>query len=205
MATAKAADKAERVDPFKTKKTSTKTSKVTTIKDAGSDIKKAVDAWVAAKAAETKAKADVGTQDPVIRAYAIQQFANRQMDGIEGNFNIEGDDSKCQFQVQAKSKARSEEDVATFVEEYGQEAADALFRDDNSSIKINGKYLEANWSRLVGSLMEALTDDDFENLFTTRTVNVVEDVHARAKDFANDAKELAEIYTALELTTSLKK
>jgi len=205
-AKAKKPKEEERLDPFKTKKTSSKGSgsSMPTLEAADKEVRDAVDKFIAAKVAEAKAKKDIVLTSKPIKAYAMQLYAERQMAGIEGNFRIEGHTTNCQFQMTSTGKSRSDDDVAIFTEEFGEDAAKELFTDDNS-LKINGDYLEANWNRIIAALMEALTEEDFENLFKERTKKAVDDVLTRAKKFAADASELEQIYSALELTTKLLK
>ena len=190
---------------FKTKTTTTSNSTVGTVDCTDAEVSEAIDAWATAKKAEDKAKAEVARHAPKIREYAKQKFAERQFSGIEGNFNLAGNEHKCQFQVEKRCKARSDEDLEAFTEEYGQEATEALFCDDPSSIKLEPKYFLANQKRIMEAFNKVLTDEDFENLFTPMTYKAVDDAKAKAKAFAADAEELAEIYTAIELTTKLLK
>jgi len=212
--TAKKTQATQKSDPFGVKKSGSKSTTVGSIAVEDPEVRKAIDAFAKAKEEEKKVKADLATYGKTLRAHGLLAFTERQIEGVEGNFNMQGDNGTCQFQVQSKCKAKSVDDIAELEELFP--GIEDIFTEDNASLKINAAYLESNWDRLIDALTSTLSPEDFANLFSARTMKVVPGFMAQAQKLVEDklgekaskeevAKELSRLYSVVELTTVLKK
>ena len=188
-------------DPFKVKKSSAK--KGLDVVEAPKELKSIIDEWKEFADLEKKYKAKKAGLAPQIKEFASMVNAKRRLSGKNENFNLIGDEQTCQFQMTSRISGGSDDDIALIVEKYGEEVAEALFQKDYASLKINDKYLKANWNEIIPKLTKAL-GDHFHELFSEMSHKLADDGLEKAAEFVETPEELSNLYDDLKVVSFLK-
>lgn len=193
----------KRVDPFKVKKSGTSSSKSLEALVPPENIKVLIDEYREAADNAKKYDGEKKALAAQIKPWALEKAAERRMKGINSNFNICGEHTTCQFQMQEKVSGIDEDYLASFTDQYSEKVADAVFKKDFGSIRLDGKYLEEHYDEIIEKLMGAL-GDHMQHLFKPATFGLTEDGLEKAKKFAKSPEELAELFSAMKVTSFIK-
>lgn len=197
------ATKAKKVDPFKTKKTKTETSKMSDTMTPPPEVARAIDLFREAQDQAKHFEGEATIHKNVVLQYSEEEYAKRLLNGKNKSFKVLGEETMVTYVVMDASAGLTDEDVEEFARNYGEEAAEDLIVRDFSSIKFDAKVLEANYDAVVEAL-QTLPADVLENLFRPMLMKARPGAAEGAKRYAKNADELLEILKSLKIKNYIR-
>lgn len=195
--------KRSKVDPFKTKKTKTVATKVNDTVTPPDDVQKAVDAFREAQEQAKHFEGEATVAKDKIQDFCHLEFAKRLLGGVDSSFKVMGEETMVTYIVADSSAGLTDEDLASFAERWGDEAAEELITRDYMSIRFDPKVLEANYDAVVEAL-QVLPPDVLENLFKPMLMKARQGAAEKARKFAKTPEAMKEILSQLRMKNYIK-
>lgn len=193
-----------KADFFKTRKsreaTTEKTGDTITPPD---DISRAIDAFRDAQEQARHFEGEATIQKDFINDFALKEFSKRALKGKNKSFKILGDQSMVTYVVMDTSSGITDEELESFKERWGEQAADDLITRDLASIRFDGEVFEANYDAIVEAL-QVLPKEVLDNLFKPMLMRAKSGAVERAKKYAEDAEELRELLQQLKIRNYIR-
>jgi len=201
--------KAPLIDPFSKiatagdKKKSSKGMK--TVKPDDAALRGMVDKYKKLKEEVEYLESELKEAASELKSYGLSTFAERRMEGIEGNFKIQGDTEQVGYIVMDKASFIDPEAIEELQEKYGDEFAE-LIQVDKSTVKFNQSFLSdaSNMERLVEAL-QPLGEDFLSQLFTAAQCKACKGAVNKAVMLADNPQQLEEMISDLRITHYVKK
>ena len=200
---AKAAAKAKKVDPFKTKKNKTEVSDASDTLSPPAEVAEAIDAFRECQDQAKHFEGEATIHKNTVLSYSENEYVKRLLSGKNTSFKVLGEETMVTYVVMDSSAGLTDEDVEEFAKNYGREAAEDLIVRDFSSIKFDAKVLEANYDAVVGAL-QTLPEDVLENLFKPMLMKASPGDAERAKKYAKKPDELLEMLKSLRIKNYIR-
>lgn len=167
------------------------------------NIARAIDAFRDAQEQAKHFEGEATIQKDFINDYAIKEFSKRAIKGKNKSFKLLGDQSMVTYVVMDTSAGITEEELNSFKERWGEEAADDLITRDFASIRFDGEVFEANYDAIVRAL-QVLPKEVLDNLFKPMLLKAKSGSVERAKKYAEDAEELRELIQQLKIRNYIR-
>ncbi len=135
--------------------------------------------------------------------YSQHEYSKRLIKGKGGSFKLMGDQSMVTYVVMDSSAGLTDEDLESFKERWGDDAADELIVRDFASIRFDGEVLEANYD-VIAKALNTLPKDIRENLFKPMLMKAKPGAAETAKQYAKTAEDLAEILQHLKIKNYIR-
>lgn len=197
------AAKGGKVDPFKTKKTTSAPPKVNDTVTPPEKVALAIDAFRECQEQAKHFEGEATIHKDLIMEFAGEEFCRRAINGIEDSFKILGDDTMVTYVVTDSGAGLTEEDLEAFAEKWGAEAAEELITRDFASIRFDAKVLEANYDAVVNAL-QVLPEDILQNLFKPMLMKARPNAVGTAKRIAKTPAKLREMMNELRMKHYIK-
>lgn len=192
-------------NPFKVKKNSSSKSSLASHQAKGT-IAEAVDEYHRVQSEIKLLEGQQETCKNTVLAEARSVFAERQINGEQGNLKILGKEESVTFITQNSGSQLSEEDLNLIEEKFGKKTLNALTEPDLASLKFNPSFIgnETTQKRLFDALAKTFSKDELENMFQPIAHKVKADTVTEAVKYVKSADQLADLYTALKLKSYIK-
>jgi hypothetical protein len=200
---AKAAEKAKKVDPFKTKKTKTEISDAGDTISPPEEIAQAIDAFRECQDQAKHFEGEATIHKNTVLSFSENEYVKRLLNGKNTSFKVLGAETMVTYVVMDSSAGLTDEDVEEFTRNYGKQAAEELITRDFSSIKFDAKVLEANYDAVVSAL-QTLPPDVLENLFKPMLMKATPGAAEKAKKYAKKPDDLLEILKTLRIKNYIR-
>lgn len=200
---AKAAAKAKKVDPFKTKKTKTVATDASDTLSPPKEVAAAIDAFRECQDQAKHFEGEATIHKNTILSYSENEYVKRLLGGKNKSFKVLGEETMVTYVVMDSSAGLTDEDVEEFARNFGKEAAEDLIVRDFSSIKFDAKVLEANYDAVVEAL-QTLPPEVLENLFKPMLMKASPGAAERAKAYGKKPDELLEILKSLRIKNYIR-
>ena len=197
-----AAKPVKKADPFKVRKNTTP-SKADDIVSPTPEVTEAIDAFRQAIDQAKFFEGEATVYKNTILDFARAQYAKRFFDGNKSGFKLQGDDAMIMYIIQDSSAGFSDEDLADFVEKWGDKAADELIVRDFASIRFNDKTLEAHYDEVVNAL-QTLPPEILENLFKPMLMKARPNALDTARKYAKNTNEFTKLMSDLKIKNYIK-
>lgn len=191
------------VDPFKVKKSKTQPAKETDTVTPPADVAEAIDRFRECQDQARHFEGEATIYKDKVQAFCQSEYVKRLQNGIGGSFKILGDETMVTYVITDSSAGLSEEDVQTFAEKWGEEAAEELITRDYQSIRFDPAVLEANYDEVVQAL-QALRPEVLGNLFKPMLMKAQSGAVQTAKRFAKSPEQLQEMIKDLKIKNYIK-
>ncbi len=195
--------KAKKLDPFKTRKVKTETSKVGDTITPPQEIAGAIDAFREAQDQAKHFEGEMTIYKDQILAYSEEEFVKRLLNGKDSSFKVLGDETMVTYVVMDAGAGLTEEDVEEFSKNWGKEAAEDLIVRDFASIKFDPKVLEANYDAVVEAL-QSLPEDVLSNLFKPMLMKARPGATEGAMRYSKKPDDLLEMLKALRIKNYIR-
>lgn len=192
-----------KADPFKTRKTRQTASKGADTLTPPAKVREAIDSFRQAQDQAKHYEGEATVYKDMILAYSIEEYCKRCLIGQPGSFKLLGGDSMVNYIVQDSSAGLTEEEVAEFVERWGEDAGESLITKDYASIRFDGKVLEAHYEKVVQAL-QALPEEVLDHLFKPMLMKATLGAVEVAKKYAKSPDELVELLKQLKIKNYIK-
>ena len=193
----------KKVDPFKTKKTSKQTAKINDTLTPSQEIMEHIDAFREAQEQAKHYEAEATIHKDAIMRYAQEEYCTRLHNGLNKSFKVLGDETMVTYVVMDASSGLTEEDVESFAERWGENAAEELIVRDFRSIRFDPKVLEAHYDAVVEAL-QTLPEEVIEKLFKPMLLKSAPEALEKAKKYAKTNEEMLEMIKELRMKHYLK-
>lgn len=188
---------------FKTRKTREPEAEAGDTITPPAEIAQAIDAFRDAQEQAKHFEGEATVQKDAINDYSIKEFAKRVIKGKGRSFKLLGDQSMVTYVVMDASAGLTDEEVESFRDRWGDDAAEDLITRDFASIRFDGEVLAANYDAVVEAL-KTLPDDIQENLFKPMLMKAKTGSVERAKKYAKSAEELRELIQQLKIRNYIR-
>jgi len=199
-----AAKTKKKVDPFKTRKTKTETSRAApdTVTPP-QEVAKSIDAFRECQDQAKHFEGEATVHKDKIISWAQPEYAKRLLNGMDESFKVMGHETMVTYIVQDSSAGLTEEEVTEFANRWGEEASEALITRDLRSIRFDPDVLEANYEQVVDAL-QVLPAEVLDNLFKPMLMKAVPGAVEKGKRFAKTAGDLQELMTQLKIKNYIR-
>ncbi len=203
MAKVAKVEKPKKTDPFKTKKSKAETAGVNDTISPTPEVAEAIDAFREAQDQSKHFEGEATIHKNTILEFSEREYVKRLMGGKNVSFKILGDETMVTYVVMDASAGLTEEDVEEFAKVWGEEAAEDLIVRDYSSIKFDGKVLEANYDAVVSAL-QTLPPEVLENLFKPMLMKARPGAAEGAKRYAKKSDDLLDMLKSLKIKNYIR-
>ncbi len=203
MAKAPAKKATVKKSPFKTRKTRSEVSKESDTLTPPSAIAQAIDSFRDCQEQARHFEGEATIHKNQVLDFSEAEYAKRLIGGMGKSFKVLGEESMVTYVVMDASAGLADEDVESFRQRWGDQAADELIQRDFNSIRFDGDVLEANYDKVVEAL-ETLPEEIVETLFKPMLMKARPGAAETAKKYAKNAKELRELLKMLKIRNYIK-
>lgn len=195
--------KAEKIDPFKTRKTKTEPASTVDTVTPPDGIQKAIDLFRDNQEQAKHFEGEATVYKDKILSYSIEEYSKRVLKSKAKTFKLLGHESIVNYIVQDSSAGLSEDDWEEFVDRWGKKAAEELICKDYSSLRFDAHVLESHYEQVVEAL-QVLPEDVIERLFKPMLMKAVPGAVEKSKKFVKSADELTEMMKQLKIKNYIK-
>ncbi|MBL7716295.1 MAG: hypothetical protein JNL01_12590 [Bdellovibrionales bacterium] len=203
MGKASAAKSAKKVDPFKTRKTKVETTQQNDTLTPPEEIAKAIDQFRECQDQAKHFEGEATIHKDVILNYSEQEYTKRLLNGMGDSFKILGEETMVTYVVMDAGAGLTDEDAEDFAKRWGKNAAEELIVRDYSSIRFDGKVLEAHYDAVVEAL-QGLPAEVLENLFKPMLMKARSGAAEAAKKYAKNPEDLRELLKQLRIKNYIR-
>ena len=190
-------------DLFKTRKTREPEAQAGDTLTPPKPVAQAIDLFREAQEQARHFEGEATIQKDVILDYSQREHAKRLLKGKGKSFKVMGEQSMVTYVVMDSSAGLTEEDVDSFSERWGKDAADDLIVRDFASIRFDGAVLEANYD-VIAKALQSLPKDILENLFKPMLMKAKPGAAEKAKEYVKSSEDLAEILQQLKIKNYIR-
>src|SRR5579885_3134133 len=194
---------AKKVEPFKTRKTKSETTPAGDTITPPEEISREIDALREAQDQMKHFEGEMTIHKDVIVNYSEGEYAKRLLNGQNDSFKILGEETMVTYVVMDAGAGLTEEDLADFAKRWGKQAAEDLIVRDYSSIRFDGKVLEAHYDEVVEAL-QVLPAEILENLFKPMLMKARPGAAEAAKRYAKNPEDLRELLKQLRIKNYIR-
>lgn len=191
------------VNPFQVKQTSVKASK-NDLLPTPPEIASSIDTFTSLSREIKLLEGQKESVKAELTEYCRNEFAGRKMNGVEGNFKVEGVESTASYICQDRSSSLSGQDREAFAEEFGEKAAEDLLKVDFAGYRFNGEVLEQHFGAVIAALQKGLPEDVLAVLIQPTGYVAVPQAHTKIKEHAKTRKDFIEILKALKVVNFIQ-
>ena len=203
MAPKAATKTTSKADPFKTRKTKAEVSDASDTISPPADVAQAIDSFREAQDQAKHFEGEATIYKNQVLEFSETEYSKRLLSGKNKSFKVLGEETMVTYVVMDSSAGLTEEDVEEFSKTWGAEAAEDLIVRDFSSIKFDGKVLEANYDKVVEAL-QTLPPEILDNLFKPMLMKARPGAAEGAKQYAKKSDDLLDILKALKIKNYIR-
>ena len=197
------ATKPKKADPFKTRKSKNVPSKQPDTITPDEDIAAAIDEFREFQEQAKHFEGEATIHKNKILEYCQDQFSQRITNGTPGSFKVLGEETMVTYVIQDSSAGLTEEDMAEFANQWGEDAADDLVEKDFRSIRFDEKVLSSHYDEVVKAL-QSLPDEILDNLFKPMLMKTKSNFFEKAKKYAKTPEEIRELMRQLKVKNYIR-
>jgi hypothetical protein len=188
----------KKLDPFKTRKTKTPTSKTDDTVTPPGNIAKAIDTFREAQDQYKHYEGEMTIYKDEIMNFTNEEYAKRVINGVKGSFKVLGEETMVTFVAMDSSSGLTEEDLAEFTQRWGKKAAEELIVRDYGSVRFDPAVLEANYDAVVEAL-QTLPEQVLQNLFKPMLMKAKPGAVEIARNIVKSQEDMKEILKSLKM------
>lgn len=189
---------AKKIDPFKTRKTKSEATPAGDTLTPPEEVARAIDSFREAQDQMKHFEGEMTIQKDVILNFSEEEYSKRLLNGQGDSFKILGEETMVTYVVMDAGAGLTDEDAADFAKRWGKPAAEELIVRDYSSIRFDGKVLEAHYDEVVEAL-QALPHEVLDNLFKPMLMKARPGAAEAAKRYAKNPEDLRELLKQLRI------
>lgn len=195
--------KKKNLDPFKTRKTKESAeTKVDTVTPPA-EVQRAVDMFRENQEQARHFEGEATVYKDRIVEFSLEEYCKRVLKGQTKSFKVLGHETIVNYIIQDSSAGLTEEDFEEFQSKWGKKAAEDMIVKDYASIRLNGDVLANHYEEVVHAL-QVLPPNILNQLFKPMLMKASPNAVEKAKKYAKNAADLAELIKELKIKNYIK-